>query len=265
MVVEWDQPYVTGAPSSGGATSSIDLCVTGGDRCRLITDYDGNTRELHRAELRGFRSLSDHDHRQPGDCFRESSLQNLNVAVGLAANSSARSCRAASSSRSKATGSAARSMHSPPTAPTLQGHPGAAGAAAVGAAFYFQTPACGTTPAALEPFSSQGGAPILFDTSGTRLATPLVRQKPDFVGPDGVNNTFLGFTLASDSPPFPSTGMLSTSISQCQNDTILHTRISSAPQPPRPMRPESPPSCCRRTARRPRQRSISRCVRALCR
>ena len=31
-----------------------------------------------------------------------------------------------------------------------------------------------------------GGAPILFDTSGTRLATPVVRQKPDFVGPDGV-------------------------------------------------------------------------------
>jgi hypothetical protein len=94
----------------------------------------------------------------------------------------------------------------------------------VGAAFYFQTPACGATPAVLEPFSSLGGAPILFDTSGTRLAAPVVRQKPDFVGPDGVNNTFLGYQIASpnDLPPsgvpVSSGGLLTTSITQCQND-----------------------------------------------
>jgi hypothetical protein len=46
-----------------------------------------------------------------------------------------------------------------------------------------------------------------------------VRQKPDFVGPDGVNTTFLGFTLASDSPPYPKTGLLSTSLAACQNNT----------------------------------------------
>jgi subtilisin family serine protease len=62
----------------------------------------------------------------------------------------------------------------------------------VGAAYYFYTPRCGTSPAQLESYSSGGGTPILFDSSGTRLATPVVRQKPDFVGPDGVNNTFLG-------------------------------------------------------------------------
>jgi len=102
--------------------------------------------------------------------------------------------------------------------PTLQGHPGAAGAAAVGAAFYFFTPRCGTTPALLESYSSAGGLPILFDTTGARLATPVVRPKPDFVGPDGVNDTFLGFTLASDSPPFPSNGLLNTAVSECQNN-----------------------------------------------
>jgi hypothetical protein len=82
----------------------------------------------------------------------------------------------------------------------------------VGAAFYFDTPACGTSPAQLESFSGQGGAPILFNTAGTRLATPVVRQKPDFVGPDGVNTTFLGYTLAS-------AGMtITTSNPSCQND-----------------------------------------------
>src|SRR6202161_4809257 len=80
---------------------------------------------------------------------------------------------------------------------TLQGHPGAAGAAAVGAAFFLDTPACGTSPATLESYSSAGGSPILFSVTGTRLASPMVRQKPDFVGPDGVNNTFIGFTLAN--------------------------------------------------------------------
>jgi hypothetical protein len=87
----------------------------------------------------------------------------------------------------------------------------------VGAAFYFQTPACGTSPAVLETYSSLGGAPILFDVNGVRLATPVVRQKPDFVGPDGVNDTFLGFTLANGGYT-GSNGELDTSISTCQNN-----------------------------------------------
>src|SRR4029077_16586733 len=27
IILQWDQPYVTGAPGSGGATSQMDLCV----------------------------------------------------------------------------------------------------------------------------------------------------------------------------------------------------------------------------------------------
>jgi hypothetical protein len=67
----------------------------------------------------------------------------------------------------------------------------------------------------LEYFSSQGGAPILFDKTGNRLAAPLVRQKPDFVGPNGGNDTFLGFTLASAGV---TNGKLNTTIAACQND-----------------------------------------------
>jgi hypothetical protein len=99
--------------------------------------------------------------------------------------------------------------------PTIQGHAGAAGAGTVGAAFYFYTPACLTTPATLEPYSSEGGSPILFATNGTRLTTPMVRQKPDFVGPDGPNDTFLGETLASGGL---SGGLLNTTIAACQNN-----------------------------------------------
>jgi len=88
----------------------------------------------------------------------------------------------------------------------------AAGAGSVGAAFYFDTPACGSAPAVLERYSSEGGDPILFDTGGNRLATPQVRNKPDFVAPDGVNNTILGATLAQ------SNDAVNTNIAGCQDN-----------------------------------------------
>jgi subtilisin family serine protease len=63
----------------------------------------------------------------------------------------------------------------------------------------------------LEYFSSLGGDPILFDSTGKPQAA-VVRQKPDFVGPDGGNDTFLGFTLASQNIPDNST------IAGCMNN-----------------------------------------------
>lgn len=75
---------------------------------------------------------------------------------------------------------------------TSYGHSNAAGAAAVGAAFFADTPDFGTSPPVREDFSSLGGVPILFDTSGARLATQELRQSPNFVAPDGTNTTFFG-------------------------------------------------------------------------
>ena len=73
---------------------------------------------------------------------------------------------------------------------TLYGHANAAGAVAVGAAFYLQTPEFGVSPPLLEPFSSAGGVPILFDSTGVPLSAPEVRQKPEITAVDGVNTTF---------------------------------------------------------------------------
>jgi subtilisin family serine protease len=82
---------------------------------------------------------------------------------------------------------------------------------AVGAAFWFDTTVCGDPNGTeLESFSAKGGDPILFDSAGTLLGTPEMRQKPDIVGPDGGSNTFLGFKVGaggtgqcSDSGNFP--------------------------------------------------------------
>ncbi|MDH3978094.1 MAG: PKD domain-containing protein [Gammaproteobacteria bacterium] len=73
---------------------------------------------------------------------------------------------------------------------TLFGHANADNAQAVGAAFFMDTPAFGTTPALLESYSSAGGTPIIFASNGSKLAASDIRQKPEITAVDGVNTTF---------------------------------------------------------------------------
>src|SRR5262249_12273270 len=113
--------------------------------------------------------------------------------------------------------------------PTLQGHPGAAGAAAVGASFFAQTPRCGTSPAVLEYYSSAGGDPILFDKSGVRLAAPQYRQKPNFVGPDGVNTSYFGFPIAGT---MWSDASHTSTVNGCQNDTTYNNFLGTSAATP---------------------------------
>jgi hypothetical protein len=79
---------------------------------------------------------------------------------------------------------------------TLVGPGRAANAIAVGAADFFETPACGTSPT-LAQFSSRGGSPTLFSATGARLATAVVRQKPEIVAPQGGNTSFFGQDIPS--------------------------------------------------------------------
>ncbi len=211
IVVEWDQPYVTGAPHSGGATSNVDLCVTGVVGTDEVFDLKGNLNvACTGANATGMDPVQVLIIGNLASASGNSAQETLNVQVGLAPGSSAPG-RIKVAVQAGGAPVTINSFYSP--TPTLQGHPGAAGAVALGAAFFLQTPLCGTTPAVLETYSSQGGTPILFDTAGGRLATPAVRQKPDVVGPDGVNNTFLGFVLTGtgsgaiecqNNPAFPS-------------------------------------------------------------
>jgi len=211
IVVEWDQPYVTGAAHSGGATSNVDLCVTGVVGTDEVFDLKGNLNvACTGANATGMDPVQVLIIGNLASASGNSAQETLNVQVGLAPGSSAPG-RIKVAVQAGGAPVTINSFYSP--TPTLQGHPGAAGAVALGAAFFLQTPLCGTTPAVLETYSSQGGTPILFDTAGGRLATPAVRQKPDVVGPDGVNNTFLGFVLTGtgsgaiecqNNPAFPS-------------------------------------------------------------
>ncbi len=86
---------------------------------------------------------------------------------------------------------------------TTYGHANCEGAEAVGAAFFAETPAFGTNPPLIEPFSSAGGTPILFDTLGVALTTQIVREKPEIVAPDKTNTTFFGYDLPEDPDSYP--------------------------------------------------------------
>jgi len=204
-VVEWDQPYLTGAypgnaGSTPGATSEIDLCVTApgltvvNEAGTIVTSQPMTCSGPNAAGTDPVQVLIVAN---PANASGGSNTAptTVSLTVGLA-NGSPAPGRIKLAWEDDGAGSMITNF--PPTNnATIQGHPGAAGAAAVGAAFFPDTPLCGVTTAQLEAFSSFGGSPILFDASGNRLATPVVRQKPDFVAPDGVNSTFFGFTLAS--------------------------------------------------------------------
>ena len=219
IVIGWDQPFMTGG--GAGATSQIDVCVAGTSGViPLVEDIDGNSVSCTGANAPGANPVQVLVLGNPDTAAGFTSETTITLSVGLANGSPAPGRIIVSVQTDGQTSPAplgAFATHSP----TLQGHAGAAGGAAVGAAFYFQTPQCGASVAQLEPYSSLGGRPILFDAAGNRLATPTIRQKPDFVAPDGVNNTFLGFPLTAgsfDGVTIGSSGQLPTSITQCQND-----------------------------------------------
>jgi Subtilase family len=85
---------------------------------------------------------------------------------------------------------------------TLYGHANAIGAQAVGAAQYSNTPAFGVSPPILEPFSSAGNTPILFDLAGNPVSDPR-STKPEIVAPDGANTTFFQLGVDPEGDGFP--------------------------------------------------------------
>ena len=208
LVLQWDQPYVTGAAGSPGASSQLDLCVTGSGTDK-ISNLSGTAVTCSGPNSTGADPVQVLIVSNPANATGATALETINLGIGLA-NGTAPPGRIKLAVEG---GGLAVSIHSNfATNPTLQGHPGAAGAAAVGAAAFYKTPRCGTTTlAVLEPYSAQGGSPILFDTAGNRLATPTVRYKPDFVAPDAGNDTFLGFKLPD--------GRDTSTVAQCANNT----------------------------------------------
>jgi hypothetical protein len=220
LVLQWDQPYVTGAPGSPGASSHLDLCVTGSGGDRII-NLSGTAVTCTGPNGTGIDPVQILIVSNPANASGTTALETISVSIGLADGT-------VGPGRVKlaveAGGATVKIYSAYAKNPTLQGHPGAAGAAAVGAAAFYKTPACGTMPAELQPYSAQGGSPTLFDKSGIRLTTSVVRPKPDFVGPDAGNDTFLGSKISATAD--------SSTVVQCANNTSYpNFRGTSAASP----------------------------------
>jgi Subtilase family len=196
IVLEWDQPYVTGAPNSGGATGKLDLCIENAVGNDIITNYNEQTTVCSGPNALGADPYQVMFVDNPANAAGNSQQETLNIVVGFAGGVAPGRIKVVVEDDGLGSTINQFATHSG----TIQGHPNATGALAVGAAFFLQTPGCGSAAAELEYFSSVGGDPILFDVNGNPQ-TAVYRQKPDLVGPDGGNDTFLGFTLASDNPP----------------------------------------------------------------
>jgi hypothetical protein len=226
VVVEWDQPYVTGYPNSPGASSQIDLCVTAPANYSVF-NLDGTAETCT-----GLNQLATDPVQvlilgNPANAAggANTAAGTVNISVGLAAGSAAPG-RIKVLWQDDGAGSTFANF-APTNNATIQGHPNDPDAATVGAAFFADTVPCGTVATTeLEGYSSLGGSPILFDDNGTRLATPVVPQKPDFVGPDGVNTTFFGFFIAG-------TGFIdSSTVAGCANDASLPNYLGTSAATP---------------------------------
>jgi hypothetical protein len=200
VVVQWDQPFVTGSTAANppGSTSSIDVCLTnitgndtiGDDNLNSLTNNCSGPSSVGKDPLQVILVGN------PASNANNSQPATFKIQVGLANNVAPNRIKVA------VEGNGLGLTMSPfftNTSPTIQGHSMSADAISVGAALYLNTPACGTTPARAEVYSSYGGGPTLFDTDGTRLATQQVRPKPDLVGPDGGSDTFLGQNIGATS------------------------------------------------------------------
>lgn len=195
QILQWDQPYTTGAPNSGGNTSSLDICLTDSTGAVLHNFCSGPTPVgTDSVAITGLDT--------------DGTTTAYGVQVGLVAGTPppGRIKIIFGDDGGGSQAGAAFATYSP----TIQGHPLAAGANAVGASYFRANPVC--LPAVypnylLESYSSAGGDPVLFDVTGKALATPVIRQKPNFVAPDGGNTTFFAQIL----------GARGDSVLQCEN------------------------------------------------
>ncbi|MDZ7705944.1 MAG: S8 family serine peptidase [Trueperaceae bacterium] len=180
VILNWDEPYFSaGGANNNGSSNDLDLFLYTKTSARIsFADADNRNVGVDPIEILSYRNdgtLDSDGDGQPDTTFNlaielfEGAAPGLLKYVYLGGGVSAE----------YATGSA-----------TSFGHANARGAMSVGAAFYGDTPAFGTTPPVAEDFSSLGGVPILFGADGGRLAIPVVRAKPDITAPDGTNTTF---------------------------------------------------------------------------
>ena len=190
---QWDEPFfsVSGPP---GSASDMDL---------LFYDMDGNLLPFlpFNLPLVVFQGFSDNIF--SGDPVEVAGVLNLGPAVQLQVGLELFAGPAPNVVKYVYFDGAPTTVDEFDTASgSVYGHSNAAGAEAVGATAWFNTPPFNpnVTRPIINSFSSAGPTPILFKPNGKRLKKPKIRKKPGIVGPDGGNTTFFGNDLSFSVP-----------------------------------------------------------------
>ena len=179
---QWDQPFASVSPRSGGSRSDLDIFLFDRSGTRLLAS--GTTDNIG------------------GDPIEFLQFAN-NGSFGTDFNLVITLDRGSAPNLLKYVDFGSSSINEYNTfSSTVFGHANAKGAKAVGAAPFYLTPAFGNAPV-LENFSSRGGTPILFNSSGTRLSTPEIRLKPSIMAPDNTNTSFFGQDIPQDVDRYP--------------------------------------------------------------
>ena len=173
VTLQWDQPSNSVSPGHGSA-NDVDLGVYDSTGTTLIAT-----------------SLDDNIGLDPFEIVELDNASGVpvtyNIAVGLFAGAVPAAMKLLVIGRATL-GSSTLNINDG----TIFGHSAAAGAIAVGAASYSDTPEFGVNPPVVEFFSSEGPSRIFYDTAGNRLAAPVIRLGPDITAVDGGNTSFFG-------------------------------------------------------------------------
>lgn len=188
LVLQWDSPYAS-ATGLGGSTTDLDICIlddppTTAYVCAQDANEGGDPIEI----------LSWQNTRTPSETAFNLYIYNWGSADHGAPDPSLVKYVLFSD------GGGSINEHTTSSG-TVYGHAAAAGARAVGAARWLETPAYGQSPPLLEPYSSPGPMTILFDLSDNPVTD--VRAKPEIVSVDGTNTTFFGSDSAADADAWP--------------------------------------------------------------
>ncbi|MEL6702221.1 MAG: S8 family serine peptidase, partial [Pseudomonadota bacterium] len=176
--LQWDEPYLTGAPGSSGSASDIDIYLLNTDTNTFVAGSTANNLGGDPSELFSYTNTSGF-------------TQNLAILIDRFSGPAPNELKYVDFRSRTLEGAEYATLSG-----TSIGHNSAEGGLGVGAAFYQQTPDfTGTKPETapvLESFSSTGGTPFYFDVNGNRLAVQEDRQRVDITAPDGVDTTFFG-------------------------------------------------------------------------
>ena len=183
IMLQWDSPFASVCTGCPGSQNDLDMYLLNstGDYIYLSSAYnniDGDAYEFIGATNTGSTTLT------------------LNLLIVKYSGDDPGFIKYVNS------GSPQGSLEFATNSSTIYGHANAAGAEAVAASAYFETPEFGVSPPMLEYYSSYGPTAIRFTTSGDPTSDPRT-DKPEITAPDGVNTTFFGSDISQDADSYP--------------------------------------------------------------